>query len=118
MFKMEGIQWGQTSKNIPVGVESIVAWLGARPSSFCGIRIFQEETKKLSKVVRTRMTALSVKNSIPYFQLIDSQSEEGLAEWEQLPAQTVGALQDKIFPDSVMYQRPQTIRFISQWGSL
>ncbi|MEE8124598.1 MAG: hypothetical protein V3T42_02170 [Nitrospirales bacterium] len=118
MFKMEGIQGGQTSKNIPVGVESIVAWLGARPSSFCGIRIFQEETKKLSKVVRTRMTALSVKNSIPYFQLIDSQSEEGLAEWEQLPAQTVGALQAKIFPDSVMYQRPQTIRFISQWGSL
>jgi len=175
---MEEIQEGQTSKNISFGVESIVAWLGARTSSFFGIRISQEETQKLSGIVRNRMTALSLKDPIQYFQLVESQSEEGVAEWEQLlalfmngetfffrdkgqftllkehilptlshrrkaarslrilsagcstgegyfltghgelSAQTVGALQVKIFPDSVIYQRPQTMCAMSHGGSL
>lgn len=83
---MEEIQEGQTSKNTSFGVESIVAWLGARTSSFCGIRISQEETQKLSGIVRNRMTALSLKDPIQYFQLVESQSDEGVAEWEQLLA--------------------------------
>jgi len=69
----------------------------------------QEELQKLNKISRNRMTALSVKDSIQFFQLVEPQSEEGLAEWEQLLAQTVGALHAKIFPDSVIYQRPQAI---------
>ena len=115
---MEGIQGGQTSKNISAGVESIVAWLGARTSSLSGIRVSQEETKKLSKIVRNRMTALSVTDSIRDVQFVESKSEESIAEWEQLPVQTVGALYAKIFADSVMYQRPQTIWAMSHGGSL
>ena len=73
-----------------VGVEFIVAWLGARTSSLSGIRASQEETKKLSKIVRNRMTALSVTDSIRDLQFVESKSEESLAEWEQLPGRTVG----------------------------
>lgn len=74
------------SKNLSVGVESIVAWLGDRLSSFCGIRISQEETQKLCRIVRNRMTALSMKDPIEYFQLVESRSGEGRAEWEQFLA--------------------------------
>ena len=64
------------------------------------------------------MTALSVTDSIRDVQFVESQSEESVAEWEQLPVQTVGALYAKIFADSVMYQRPQTICAMSHGGSL
>ena len=64
------------------------------------------------------MTALSVKDPIQYFQLIETQSEEGLPEWEQLSAQRVGALQAKIFPDSVINKRPPTICAMFHGGSL
>ncbi len=36
----------------------------------------------------------------------------------ELPAQTLGDLQATIFPDSVIYQRPQTMCAISHGGSL
>jgi len=112
---MEGIQGGRTSNcwsRVHCG------GVGARTSSLSGIRASQEETKKLSKIVRNRMTALSVTDSIRDVQFVESQSEESVAEWEQLPGQTVGALYAKIFTDSVMYQRPQTICAMSHGSSL
>ena len=42
-------------------------------SSLCGIRISQEDTQKLSGIVRKRMTALSLKDPIQYFQQSRSQ---------------------------------------------
>ncbi len=53
-------------------------------SSFCGIRISREQTQKLGEIVRTRMTALTLKDPMQYFQVVESQSEEGVEEWEQL----------------------------------
>jgi len=81
---MERIQEKPTSKNISVGVEAIVAWLGARISSCCGIQLSQEEAHKLSQIIQDRMTALVVNDPIWYFQLVESQSAAGVTEWEQL----------------------------------
>ncbi len=86
MVLLEEIQEGQTSKNRSLGDDSIVLWLGARLSTFCGIQISQKETEKLSEIVRKRMTVHSLLDPIRYFQLVESQSDEGIAEWEQLLA--------------------------------
>lgn len=118
MFFVEKIPWGPPSKNKSVGVESIVAGLGTRTSSFCGIRMSQEETPQLSGFFRSRVTALSLNDPIQNFQLVDSQAEEVLAEREQGPTQIVRVLQAKIFADSVMSQRPQTICVMSHGGNL
>lgn len=67
-----------------MGVEAVVAWLGDRTSSRCGIKISQEETYKLSHLIQNRMTALAVNDPIRYFQLVESQSAAGVTEWEQL----------------------------------
>ena len=100
---MEGIQEGKTSKDVSIEVESMVTWLGTRISGFCGFRMSQEEPQKLNKIFRNRMTALSVKDPIQFFQLVEPQSGEGLAERGQLLARTVGALHAKIFPDSIIF---------------
>jgi len=81
---MEGIQEGPTTTNFSVGAEAIVAWVGARISSCCGITISQEDTHKLSLLIQNRMTTLSVNDPIRYFQLVESHSAAGAAEWEQL----------------------------------
>ena len=83
---MEGIQEGHTSKNIPSTLEATVEWLGVRISSSCGIRISNDEKQKLTEILRKRMTALSVQDPLLYFQLVESSSTEGIAEWEQLLA--------------------------------
>ena len=83
---LEEVTDGITSRNVSVGLESIVVWLGDRLSSRCGIRISQEETQKLCGIVRNRMAVLSMIDPIEYFQLVDSPSGEGSAEWEQLLA--------------------------------
>lgn len=78
----------------------------------------QEETPQLSGFFRSRVTALSLNDPIQNFQIVDSQAEEVLAEREQGPAQIVRVLQAKIFADSVMSQRPQTICVMSHGGNL
>ena len=119
MFFLEKIPWGPPSKNKSVGVESIVAGLGTRTSSFCGIRMSQEETPQLSGFFRSRVTALSLNDPIQNFQLVDSQAEEVLAEREQGPAQIVrGSYKPRSFQMSVIYQQPQTICAMSHGGSL
>ena len=86
MVLMEEIQEGQTSMSLSLGDESIVGWMGDRLSSFCGLQIFQEQTPTLRGIVRKRMMVHSLLDPIQYFQLVESQSEEGVAEWEQLLA--------------------------------
>jgi chemotaxis protein methyltransferase CheR len=86
MVLMEEIQEGQTSMSLSLGDESIVGWMGDRLSSFCGLQISQEQTPKISGIVRKRMMVHSLLDPIQYFQLVESQSEEGVAEWEQLLA--------------------------------
>jgi len=79
-------QEGQTSEIIPSTLEATVEWLGVRISSFCGIRISNDEKQKLTEILRKRMTALSVQDPLLYFQLVESPSTEDIAEWEQLLA--------------------------------
>lgn len=86
MSRIGGIQEGQTSKNIPSTLEATVEWLGVRISSICGIRISNDEEQKLTEILRKRMTALSVQDPLLYFQLVESPSMEGIAEWEQFLA--------------------------------
>ena len=74
----------QNSTNLSVEFEANLVWLGEQLSSFYGIQISQEEIKKLSRIVRMRMAVLSLKDSMRYFQLIQSSSEAGIAEWEEL----------------------------------
>ncbi|MDH5426609.1 MAG: chemotaxis protein CheR [Nitrospirota bacterium] len=81
---MEGTQEGPTTANQSVGAETIVAWIGARISSSCGITVSQEDTHKLSLLIHNRMAALSVNDPIRYFQLVESRSAAGVAEWEHL----------------------------------
>jgi chemotaxis protein methyltransferase CheR len=83
---MEGIQERQASKNISSALEATVEWLGVRISSVCGIRISNDEKPKLTEILRKRMTVHSVQDPLLYFQLVESPSREGIAEWEQLLA--------------------------------
>ncbi len=84
MAIVEEIQEAQTSKNTSVGVETMVDWLGSRISSYCGTRISEGETQKLDGIVRKRMELLSLHDPVHFFQLVESQSNEGKAEWDQL----------------------------------
>ena len=83
---MEGIQAPQASKNISTAREATVEWLGVRISSLCGIRISNDEVQKLTDILRRRMKVLFVQDPLLYFQLVDSPSKEGVAEWGQLLA--------------------------------
>jgi len=125
---MEGIQERPISKNISVGVEAIVGWLGARTSSCCGVKISQEETHKLSQIIQSRMTALSVNEPIRYFQLVESQSAEGVTEWDQLLARFMNGetfffrdsgqftlLKEQILP--TLIQDRQTVRTLRIWSA-
>ena len=69
---MEEIQEGQTSMSLSLGDESIVAWMGDRLSSCCGLRISQEHSQKLHGIVRMRMMVHSLSDPIRYFQLVES----------------------------------------------
>ena len=112
---MEGIQEGPAATNCSVGAEAIVAWVGARISSCCGITISQEDTSKLSLLIHDRMTTLSVDDPIRYFRLVESQSPAGVAEWEQLlscftngetfffrDSGQISLLQEHIFPELIL----------------
>ena len=52
----------------------------------CGIRISQADMQKLNGIVRDRMTVLSIKEPMTYFQLVESRSDKGREEWDQLLA--------------------------------
>ncbi len=84
MVVLEEIQEGQASTNRSVEVQPMVDWLGSRISSYCGTQISEDETQKLNGIVRNRMAILSLDDPIHYFQLVESQSNEGKAEWEYL----------------------------------
>ncbi len=84
MVVLEEIQEEQTSTNRSVEVQPMVDWLGSRISSYCGTQISEGETQKLSGIVGKRMAILSLHDPVHYFQLVDSQSNAGKAEWEQL----------------------------------
>ena len=86
MVVLEEVQEGQILGNDSIGVEPMVGWLGARISSYCGTQISEGETQKLNGIVRQRMAVLSLYDPVHYFQLVDSQSNAGVAEWEQLLA--------------------------------
>ena len=45
-----------------------------------------DEKPKLTEILRKRMTVHSVQDPLLYFQLVESPSREGVAEWEQLLA--------------------------------
>ncbi len=62
----------------------MVGWLGSRISTYCGTQISDGEIQKLDGIVRKRMGMLSLQDPVHYFQLVESQSKEGKAEWEQL----------------------------------
>ncbi len=62
----------------------MVGCLGSRISSYCGTQISEGETQKLNGIVRKRMAILSLHDPVHYFQLVESQSKEGKAEWEEL----------------------------------
>ena len=86
MVLLEEIQEVQASKNQSLGDESLAQWLGVRLSTLCGIEISQKETEKLSEIVRKRMMLHSLLDPIRYYQLVESQSDGGVAEWEELLA--------------------------------
>ena len=84
MVVLEEVQGGQSSRTCSIEVESMVGWLGSRISSCCGTQISEGETQKLNEIVHKRMAMLSLHDPVHYFQLVDSQSNAGKAEWEQL----------------------------------
>jgi chemotaxis protein methyltransferase CheR len=83
---MDGIQERQGSKNISSALDATIEWLGVRISSVCGIRMSNDEKPKLAETLRKRMTVHSVQDPLLYFQLVESPSREGVAEWEHLLA--------------------------------
>ena len=42
------------------------------------------DMKIMSAIVQNRMATFSVNSLMPYFQLIESQADEGSVEWKQL----------------------------------
>ena len=84
MLLLEEVSEDISSKGVTSGVEFIVSWLQERLASFCGMLMSQEEHQKLCRIIRKRMTTLLLNDPIQYYQLLDSPSEEGITEWEQL----------------------------------
>ncbi len=125
---MKGIQGEQALTNHSIGVEAVVAWLGVRMASCCGIRMAQEDRCKLSHIIQQRMGILSIQDPILYFQLVDSQSDGGIAEWEQLVALFMNG-ETFFFRDSGQFsvlkkhilpaiiQRRETTRVLRIWSA-
>lgn len=53
-------------------------------SSWTGMRLRDEDTRKLRESLRQRMTCLKLTDPAMYLQLLKCQTSDGLTEWEQL----------------------------------
>jgi chemotaxis protein methyltransferase CheR len=114
--------------NVSARTDALLQEVSQLVSSWTGIRLRDEDTRKLGESLRQRMTCLKLTDPANYLQLLTGKTSDGLTEWEQLVSLLINGetyffrdsgqftlLKKTVLPELI--ERRKTVRSLRIWSA-
>lgn len=114
--------------NVSAGTDALLQEVSQLVSSWAGIRLRDEDTRKLRESLRQRMTCLKLTDPAMYLQLLTCKTSDGLTEWEILVSLLINGetyffrdsgqftlLKKTVLPELI--ERRKTMRSLRIWSA-